>query len=259
MAGLLKNAVVGLVLITATKLFIAAHEELRYAATDALTSVVQEASQEPEETTRRDGKSADLYPAELCNPFYQFWGNHTSLWTLQTSDSTELNCKRQTLKQLNATGVLLTKLSRSGEETISRDYYWTLGQDDAIYYYRNESFNVGSIQIRYELKLKAVMEYQGSTNNCAVIRYEEWYYRTEASRDEYDKSCAKDNSTWCQCTSIADGTNTYFCLNNPVYELVMYDDPTANAPQDCKDQYDSKRKLYRSTDKKIYEKDCGKN
>lgn len=251
MAGLLKKAVVILVLVAVAKQFIAADEDT---AEDApTTSALQEASPEPEEPTRRDGQLEGRYPVELCNPFYEFWAGHTSLWTLRTSDSIVSQCKRQERKELNATGVLLTQLSRSDEQTTSLYYYWTFGEDDAMYYYSKGCSNYGSLQVCYEFKVKAVLEYQDSTNNCSVVRYEEWYYHTASEKDKYHKKCQE---TWCMCNTTESVTHPYACRNDPFYELVTHDTPTENAPTECKKYYDGVRVQYRSTDRQVYKKGC---
>lgn len=250
MAGRLKNAVVILVLITVAKRFIAADQ---VTATEApTTSALQEASQEPEETTRRDGQFGGRYPVELCNPFYEFWANHTFLWTLRSSDSAVLKCKRQERKYFNATGVLLTELSRLNHQTISLDYYWTFGEDDAIYYYHKDWPNY---------RKKEVLEYQSSTNNCSVVRIEEWGHHTESQKEKYLAACQRSNDSWCICNSTVDAPENklyHYCLNNPIYELVNYDVPTNIEPEDCKEYYDRKRVLYRPDDRVVYEKGCEK-
>ncbi|XP_049527649.1 uncharacterized protein LOC125947273 [Dermacentor silvarum] len=137
MAGLLKNAVVILVLITVAKRFIAADEDT---ATEApTTSALQEASQEPEETTRRDDQFGERYPVELCNPFYKFWTNHSLVWTTRTSSSCE-SCKRQKFEYLNETGVMLKTMwnNPNNGQLISKDMYWEFRPNGSIaHYYKN--------------------------------------------------------------------------------------------------------------------------
>lgn len=259
MAGLLKNAVVILVLITVAKPSIAADEDT--AAEAPTNSAPQEASPESKETTRRDGQFEGRYPVELCNPFYEFWANHTFQWTLRTSDSVVSKCKRQQRKYLNATGVLLKELSRSKDQTISLDYYWTFGEDDAIYYYHKGCSKYGIIEMCTDYRKKEVLEYQNSTNNCSVVRIEEWVRHTEKGKKSYLAGCERSKDSWCMCNSTVDAEENkvyYYCLNNPIYELLKYDAPTNIEPEDCKAYYDRKRVLYRPDDWAVYEKGCEK-
>lgn len=263
MAGLLNNAVVVLVLITVAKPFIAADEDTSTEAPTArgqenTTSALQEASQEPNETARRDDQLAGRYEVELCNPFYEFWANHTFLWTLRTSDSMFLKCKRQEHKDLNATGVLLTQLSRSDKQTISHDYYWRFGEDDAIYYHSKGCSNYGLFKMCYDFRVKQVLEYQSSTNNCSVVRIEEWHRHSEQDKGKYLADCQRSNDSWCMCNSTVDAQEKtfYYCRNRPFYELATYGAPTENVPEDCKAYYDKQSVLYRDTDSQVYEKDC---
>lgn len=256
---MLKNAVVILVLITVAKRFLAADQVT--AAEAPTTSPLQEASQEPEETTRRDGQFGGRYPVELCNPFYEYWANHTVLWTLRSSDSAVSKCKREERKYLNATGVLLTKLSRLNNQTTSRDYYWTFGEDGAIYYYYKGCSNYEFFNICYDFRKKEVLEYQSSTNNCSVVRIEEWGHHTGSQKEKYLAACQRSNDSWCDCNSTVDAQEnklSYYCLNNLIYELVKYDAPSNIEPEDCKEYYDRKRVLYRRDDLVVYEKGCEK-
>lgn len=242
MAGLLNNAVFVLVLITAAKQFIVAIEGLGSTATEVSTADGQENIQ----------RSAGKYPAELCNPFYKFWETHQLVWTFRTSDTAFYECQRQKRKDYNESGVMLTLLGRFSGERISTDYFWTFNADDSMYRGHKDGNN------NYMLLLREVLEYDSSANKCGVVKVEEWWYHTEESKEKYFKICAKDNSTWCNCTRIAEDTKAYLCLNNPVHELVMYGKPTENLADDCKNEYDKRRVLYRKTDNKVYQKNCEK-
>lgn len=266
MAGQLKNAIAVLVLITAANRFITADEGPNSPAKEAptadgqenATSAVQEASPEAERTTQRGGESAGVYPAELCNPFYQFWEKHQLLWTLRTSDSLVFECKRQELNNSEQTGVTLTELRLWLGKTLSKNYFWKFGTDGSMYLDYESCYSSPLLNYCTALQMKAFFEYESPENNCSVVRLEEWYYRSEEGKRRYNENCNTKNLTDCACNSTGnpEPKKAYLCLNTPFHELVLHDEPKDNAPKVCQDEYNQRRIKYRQADRPVYTKGC---
>lgn len=188
------------------------------------------------------------------NPWRTFWNQHCFLWTLRTSDSLTLPCKREERRELNDTGVTLQESHNLYNKTTGANYSWRFGDDGAMYYYVNESDS--DYGVWHEFDVKAVLEYQDSTNNCSVVRYEQWMYVREEGKQFYEKQCQDRNLQGCMCNDTQSGMHPYACRHIPFYELVSHDAPTENAPEDCKQYYDTHRVQYRTDDTVVYTKGC---
>lgn len=243
MAGLLNNAFVVLVLITVAKPFIAAVGDT--STETPTTSALGEASQEPEEPTQRDGKFAETYPAELCNSFYQFWTNHSRVWTVKTSDSVWGKCKRQEPKNLTETGVILTATSIDlvTETLVSTYYFWEFRPDGSMAHHHKYSTGQDMLLVIEYLIFENV------NKTCGVVERREWWYHD-------DKSCTESG---CECKPSGKDDKPYMCLGNPIHEVVVDDKKKDNVPEECTNVYDRERTKFRKDDHVVYTNDCSKN
>uniref|UniRef100_L7MBP0 Putative group i salivary lipocalin n=1 Tax=Rhipicephalus pulchellus TaxID=72859 RepID=L7MBP0_RHIPC len=175
------------------------------------------------------------------NLFRKYWECHDYAWTLRSSDTGYVQCKRQHLIQKNATGVLLQtylpfELHR---KILSFQNYWE-------YQGRDSAFRA----VNHELEAKEVQVvlYVGTENNCLVIRWESWAYS-----DGYEEECEKENSP------MAKYKNRTICRNRPHYELQVDNNHTEDVPLDCIEEYNRTITMCSQfKDKQLYNSECKK-
>lgn len=248
MAGQVKIAVGLLVLITAAKQFNAADEEPRSIATEALTAHGQE------NNTSLVQEGSDLYKVELCNPFYQYWKEHSDVWTVRSTDGYTGKCKRQTLISTNTTGVLLntSEINVVTQEFTSVVKFWTFEDDNST-----------SFKESYLGEYRDYLLYQNDNKTCAVFRRDWFWYHTEEGKQKYeekleaDKKKKSNDTDWARCLNTS-RTGQPICTSRPTHDLRVIQGHQDNVPQDCKDKYDKERGTVRADVVKYNAEDCKK-